>query len=51
MLSNEAIENIREALETKISITFLDETRQKFRETLIAFNEFVCDVEDEIDNE
>ena len=51
MLSNEAIENIREALETKIGIAFLDETRKKFKKTLIEFNELVCDIEDEIDNE
>lgn len=39
MLSNETIENIRDALEIKIAIAFLDETRAKF-------NEFICDLED-----
>ena len=36
MLSNEAIENIREAIETKIGIAFLVETREKFKKTLIG---------------
>lgn len=49
MLSNEAIENIREALETKIGIAFLDETRIKFKKTLSEFNEFICDIEDEVE--
>lgn len=50
MLSNEAIENIREALETKIAIAFLDETKKRFKKTLTEFNEFISDIEDEIDN-
>lgn len=51
MLSNEAIENIRNALETKVGIAFLDETRFKFKQTLDEFNEFICDIEDEINEE
>ena len=34
ILSNEAIKNIREALETKISIAFLDETKKKFKKIM-----------------
>ena len=47
MLSNEAIENIRKALETKISIAFLDETTKKFKKTLSEFNDFIREIEDE----
>ena len=51
MLSNETIENIIDALETKIAIAFLDETRVKFKKTLSEFNEFICDLEDKRDSE
>lgn len=51
MLSNEAIQNIRDALETKIAIAFLDETRVRFKKTLSEFNEYICDLEDERDGE
>lgn len=47
MLSNETIENIRDALEIKIAIAFLGETRVKFKKTLSEFNEFICGLEDE----
>lgn len=47
ILSNEAIENIRKALETKISIAFLDETTKKFKKTLSEFNDFIREIEDE----
>ena len=47
ILSNEAIKNIREALETKISIAFLDETKKKFKKTLAEFNDFIREIEDE----
>ena len=47
ILSNEAIKNIREALETKISIAFLDETKRIFKKTLAEFNDFIREIEDE----
>lgn len=47
MLSNETIENIIDALETKIAIAFLDETRVKFKKTSSEFNEFIYGLEDE----
>ena len=47
LYSIEAIKNIREALETKISIAFLDETTKKFKKTLAEFNDFIREIEDE----
>ena len=49
MLSKETIINIREALEIKIQIAILDETKEKFNKTLTEFDEFVKSIENNVE--